>query len=72
MVPKARSIKAMLLVAAALIVLIVFFIIIFNVILFIIPFVIILIAASYLFRMLNKFKKENKNDILDAEFKVKK
>ncbi|MBT4935497.1 hypothetical protein HOL21_03165 [Candidatus Woesearchaeota archaeon] len=72
MVLRVRSIKAMLLVAVALTILIVFFIIIFSIIWFIIPFVIILIIVSYLFRILNKLKKEKSNDILDVKYKVRK
>ena len=47
-------------------------ILLFNLLLFLLPLIALLIIVSYLFRMLNKLKKEEPNNYIDVKYKVKK
>ena len=72
MIIKARGIKAWLIILSVLLIIILFLIFLFNLLLFLLPLILIILAVSYLFRILNKLKKEKDNDIIDIDFKIKK
>ena len=72
MIIRTRGIKAWIVILGILFLTILFLIFIFNVILFLLPLVLVLLIVSYLFRMLNKVKKEDKKGFIDVKYRVKK
>ncbi len=69
-----KGIKAGLWVLGIILVAIVVLILLFNVFLLLLPIILIFIIVGYLYRMLNKVKKDKNKDrnVIDADFKVKK
>lgn len=67
-----RAFKIGMVLFAILIFIIVILFLIFNFILFVLPFILVVGLLSYLWQILNKFKKEKpKEKVLDVEYKVK-
>ena len=68
----ARGLKAWLIALVVIIVVIIVLIIIFNILILLLPIILILLVISYLFKVLNKFKKGKPKDYIDVKYKVKK
>ena len=69
-----KGIKAWLWILGIIIVAIVALVLLFNLFLLLLPIIIIFIIVGYLYRMLNKVKKQKPkdNNTIDVDFKVKK
>ncbi|HLC91355.1 MAG TPA: hypothetical protein VJI15_06330 [Candidatus Nanoarchaeia archaeon] len=67
-----RGLKALIALLFVLVIVIVALILFFQFLIFILPLVLIVILLGYFFRMLNRFKKKPKDDVLEVKYKVKK
>ena len=67
-----RGVKGWIVTLIALAVIIIAIVLVFQLFLFLLPLILIVIIISYLFRMLNKVKKEEPNNYIDVKYKVKK
>lgn len=65
------GIKIWLITLGVILLVIIFLVLVFQILFLLLPFILILILFSYFFKILNKVKKEKKEDYLEAEFKVK-
>ena len=72
MIVKASGMRALLFLLVFLAIVVALGILIFRVVLFLLPLILIIIAVSYLFKILNKLKKDKKKDYVDIGFRVKK
>ena len=64
-----RGIKAWIIGLLILAGIIFILVLLFQLLIFLLPLIIIIIIVSYLFRMLNKVKKEKPKDYIDIKFK---
>ena len=67
-----RGIKAWIIGLLVLAVIIFFLVLLFNLLILLLPVLIILILLSYLFRVLNKLKKEQPKSYVNIKYKIKK
>jgi len=72
MIFKAKGIKALFFIILIFIVAIAVLVFIFQLFLFLLPIILLFLVLGYLFRKLNKVKKETNKDYIDVKFKVKK
>lgn len=72
MIFTARGIKAWIIGLVVLAVVIIVLVLLFHLLIFLLPVILIFVLLSYLFKMLNKFKKGDKKDFIDVKFKVRK
>jgi len=70
MIFQARGIKAWLGMLVLLIIVLLVVVVAFNLLILLLPVVLVVAVISYLWRMLNKVKKED--NVVDVKFKVKK
>ena len=67
-----RGVKASIVTLIVLAVIVTAIVLVFQLLLFLLPLILIIIIVSYLFRMLNKVKKEEPQDYINIKYKVKK
>ena len=67
-----RGVKAWIVTLIVLAVIVTAIVLVFQLLLFLLPLILIIIIVSYLFRMLNKVKKEEPQDYINIKYKVKK
>ena len=67
-----RGIKAWIIGLLILAGIIFILVLLFQLLIFLLPLIIIIIIVSYLFRILNKVKKEKPKDYVNIKYKVKK
>tara|TARA_Y100000310_G_scaffold345531_1_gene466118 strand:- start:40047 stop:40265 length:219 start_codon:yes stop_codon:yes gene_type:complete len=67
-----RGWKAIILILGILFLAMLFLIFLFKLLWFLLPLLIVLFLISYLFKMLNKLKKDKPTDIIDIPFRIKK
>jgi len=67
-----RGLKAWIIALFAILVVAVILVLVFHLLLFLLPIAIIILVLSYLFKMLNKVKKEKPKDVINVKYKVKK
>lgn len=72
MIVQMKGIKAWITILVFLVIAIAVLALIFQLVLFLIPVIVVILIVSYLFRILNKVKKEKPKDYIDIEFKEKK